>query len=291
MNENIGTLLNVMTRLRDPDSGCPWDIEQDFKTIAPYTIEEAYEVAQAIQDSDMDALRDELGDLLLQVVYHAEMAREAGAFDFDDVAAGISDKMIRRHPHVFADTKISDATHQSLAWETQKANERSVQAEKSNTPASALDGVALALPALMRAEKLQKRAARVGFDWHDTAPVIEKIAEELAEVEDAASDSGNTNGGNTNGGDTNGGDTNGGDTNGGDNENLSLECGDLLFACVNLVRHMGIDAENALRQANVKFEKRFRRLEELVASENLKPEQMSLEELEQVWQRVKSEEN
>ncbi len=272
MNENIGTLLDIMTRLRDPDSGCPWDIEQDFKTIAPYTIEEAYEVAQAIQDSDMDALRDELGDLLLQVVYHAEMAREAGAFDFDDVAAGISDKMIRRHPHVFADSKVSDANHQSLAWETQKANERSVQAEKNNTPASALDGVALALPALMRAEKLQKRVARVGFDWHDTAPVIEKISEELAEVEEAGSDSGNSNGGNN-------------------NENLSLECGDLLFACVNLVRHMGIDAENALRQANAKFEKRFRRLEVLVSGDNQKPEQLSLADLELIWQRVKTEES
>jgi len=271
MSENIVTLLEVMTRLRDPDSGCPWDIEQDFKSIAPYTIEEAYEVAQAIEDSDMDALRDELGDLLLQVVYHAEMAREADAFNFDDVAAGISDKMIRRHPHVFADTKISDATHQSLAWETQKANERSMQAEERNTPASALDGVALALPALMRAEKLQKRAARLGFDWQDTAPVVEKIAEELAEVEEARSDNGNSNGGN--------------------NENLSIECGDLLFACVNLVRHMGIDAENALRQANAKFEKRFRHLEALIAGENLKPEQMSLEELERFWQRVKTEEN
>ena len=271
MSENIVTLLEVMTRLRDPDSGCPWDIEQDFKSIAPYTIEEAYEVAQAIEDSDMDALRDELGDLLLQVVYHAEMAREADAFNFDDVAAGISDKMIRRHPHVFADTKISDATHQSLAWETQKANERSMQAEERNTPASSLDGVALALPALMRAEKLQKRAARLGFDWQDTAPVVEKIAEELAEVEEARSENGNSNGGN--------------------NENLSIECGDLLFACVNLVRHMGIDAENALRQANAKFEKRFRHLEALVAGENLKPEQMSLEELERFWQRVKTEES
>jgi len=271
MSENIVTLLEVMTRLRDPDYGCPWDIEQDFKSIAPYTIEEAYEVAQAIEDSDMDALRDELGDLLLQVVYHAEMAREADAFNFDDVAAGISDKMIRRHPHVFADTKISDATHQSLAWETQKANERSMQAEERNTPASSLDGVALALPALMRAEKLQKRAARLGFDWQDTAPVVEKIAEELAEVEEARSDNGNSNGGN--------------------NENLSIECGDLLFACVNLVRHMGIDAENALRQANAKFEKRFRHLEALVAGENLKPEQMSLEELERFWQRVKTEES
>jgi len=271
MSENIGTLLEVMTRLRDPVSGCPWDIEQDFRSIAPYTIEEAYEVAQAIQESDMDALRDELGDLLLQVVYHAEMAREAGDFDFDDVAAGISDKMIRRHPHVFADTKISDANHQSLAWESQKANERSAQAKKSNTPSSALDGVALALPALMRAQKLQKRAARLGFDWQDTAPVVEKIVEELAEVEDARSDSGNSNGENS--------------------ENLSLECGDLLFACVNLVRHMGVDAENALRQSNIKFEKRFRRLETLIAGENLQPEKMALEELERIWQLVKFEES
>jgi len=265
MSENIGQLLTVMTRLRDPENGCPWDIEQDFKSIAPYTIEEAYEVAQAIQDSDMDALRDELGDLLLQVVYHAEMAREAGAFDFDDVAEGIADKMIRRHPHVFADTKISDANQQTLAWEKQKANERSAQTEKNNAPASALDGIALALPALMRAEKLQKRAARVGFDWHDTAPVVEKIAEELAEVKDAAKQ-------------------------GDKNENLSMECGDLLFACVNLVRHMGIDAENALRQANAKFDKRFRSLESLVRDEDREPEQLTLEELEQFWQLVKREE-
>ena len=271
MSENIGNLLTVMTRLRDRENGCPWDIEQDFTSIAPYTIEEAYEVAQAIQDRDMDALRDELGDLLLQVVYHAEMAREAGAFDFDDVAAGISEKMIRRHPHVFADTEIEDANQQSLAWETQKANERSARATRAtraggnNAPASALDGVALALPALLRAEKLQKRAARVGFDWHDTAPVVEKIAEELAEVAEAGADDA-------------------------ENEKLGLECGDLLFACVNLVRHMGIDAESALRQANAKFEKRFRRLESLVRDEEQKPEQMSLAALEQIWQRVKNEE-
>ena len=266
MSEIIGNLLTVMTRLRDRENGCPWDIEQDFASIAPYTIEEAYEVAQAIQDSDMDALRDELGDLLLQVVYHAEMAREAGAFDFDDVAAGISEKMIRRHPHVFADTEIDDADQQSLAWETQKANERNARADENKTPASALDGIALALPALMRAEKLQKRAARVGFDWHDMAPVVEKIAEELAEVAEAGAD-------------------------GAQNEKLSLECGDLLFACVNLVRHMGIDAESALRQANAKFDRRFRRLESLVRDENRKPEQMSLAALEKIWQRVKKEQD
>ncbi|MEE8171747.1 MAG: nucleoside triphosphate pyrophosphohydrolase [Alphaproteobacteria bacterium] len=254
-----------MTRLRDPENGCPWDIEQNFESIAPYTIEEAYEVAQAIHDFDMGALRDELGDLLLQVVYHAEMAREAGAFDFDDVAAGITAKMIRRHPHVFADSKISNADHQSKAWESQKENERSAQAKKNNAPESVLDGIALALPALMRAEKLQKRAARVGFDWHDTAPVIEKIAEELAEVEDAGAD--------------------------GKHNLLILECGDLLYACVNLARHMGIDAESALREANAKFENRFRRLEEVVVSDGLRPEQMSLAQLDLIWQRVKKEED
>ena len=266
MSENIGTLLKVMTRLRDPESGCPWDIKQDFNSIAPYTIEEAYEVAQAIQDSDMNALRDELGDLLLQVVYHAEMAREAGDFDFDDVAAGISEKMIRRHPHVFGSAKITDANQHNSAWEAQKANERSVQAQNNNQPLSALDGVALALPALVRADKLQKRAARLGFDWQDTGPVVQKIAEELAEIDDAKSDSGNS-------------------------EELSLECGDLLFTCVNLVRHMGVDAENALKRANIKFEERFHRLETLITGEGLQIEQMSLEELELIWKRVKSEES
>ncbi len=265
MSENIGKLLHVMTRLRDPQSGCPWDIEQNFQTIAPYTIEEAYEVAQAIEDSDMDALRDELGDLLLQVVYHAEMADEAGAFDFDEVAGGIADKMIRRHPHVFADTKVDDANQQSLAWETQKAVERNARAKQNDTRPSALDGVALALPALMRAEKLQKRAGRVGFDWRDTARVVEKISEELLEIAEEESDGSPT-------------------------DALRLECGDLLFACVNLVRHLKVDAENALREANGKFEKRFRRLEEIIESENQKPENMSLAELEEVWQRVKGEE-
>ena len=265
MSKNIDKLLHVMTRLRDPQSGCPWDIEQSFETIAPYTIEEAYEVAQAIQDSDMDALRDELGDLLLQVVYHAEMANESGAFDFDQVAGGIADKMMRRHPHVFSDSTVDDVEQQSLAWETQKAVERNAQAARSGIRPSALDGVALALPALMRAEKLQKRASRVGFDWHDTSRVVEKISEELSEIAEEEVDGSPT-------------------------DALLLECGDLLFACVNLLRHLKIDAESALREANYKFEQRFRRLEDIVESENQKPEHMSLVELEKVWQRVKSEE-
>ena len=265
MSTNIERLLHIMARLRDPDWGCPWDIEQNFETIAPYTIEEAYEVAQAIQDSDMDGLRDELGDLLLQVVYHAKMAEESGLFDFNDVVGSIAEKMIRRHPNVFSNSNIGNADQQTAAWETQKAQERYVRAVKNETKVSSLDGVALALPALLRAEKLQKRAARVGFDWRVTAQVVEKISEELSEIakEDNFEDP---------------------------SDSLRLECGDLLFACVNLVRHLNIDAETALREANNKFENRFRKLEEILESKNQKPETMSLAELENVWQRVKAEE-
>ena len=265
MSKNMDELLDVMTLLRDPDSGCPWDIEQNFKTIAPYTIEEAYEVAQAIQDSDMEALREELGDLLLQAVFHAKIAEEAGVFDFDDVIRSIIDKMIRRHPHVFANSKIDSLDQQTQAWETQKAQERNARAEKSINKVSTLDGVALALPSLMRAEKLQKRAASVGFDWRLTARVVEKISEELTEIAEE-------------------------DCVGGPTDSLRLECGDFLFACVNLVRHLKIDPEAALREANSKFENRFRRLEEIVGSEKQKPEDMPLSELENVWSRVKAEE-
>ena len=212
-------LAEVMRRLRDPEGGCPWDLEQSFATIAPYTIEEAYEVADAIERADMHGLREELGDLLLQVVYHAQMAAEAGAFDLADVTSGIADKMIRRHPHVFGDAQVDSAAAQTDAWETLKA------AEKPRD--SALDGVALGLPALMRAQKLQKRAARVGFDWPDADGPRAKIEEELAEVAAAPP------------------------------EHRAEEIGDLLFAVVNYARHLGIDAEEALRAANGKFERRF----------------------------------
>ena len=266
MSKTIDRLVQIMARLRDPESGCPWDIEQNFETIAPYTIEEAYEVAQAIKESDMDALCDELGDLLLQVVYHSEMAKEAGVFDFNDVANSIGNKMIRRHPHVFGNLEIDSADQQTLAWEIQKAKERNAQAERKNKKSSTLDGIALALPALMRAEKLQKRAARVGFDWCVTASILEKISEELIEISEEYRDDAAT-------------------------DPLRLECGDLLFACVNLIRHLNIDAEHALRDANNKFELRFRRLEEIVESENQLPEHLSLSELENIWQRVKNEES
>ncbi|MBT5037811.1 MAG: nucleoside triphosphate pyrophosphohydrolase [Rhodospirillaceae bacterium] len=266
MQGNISQLLEIMTRLRDPENGCPWDIEQDFTSIAPYTIEEAYEVDEAIRADDMDALKDELGDLLLQVVFHAEMAREAGHFNFSDVVAGISEKMTRRHPHVFADSNIRDADQQSKAWEVQKAEERAAEAGKHNNRApSALDGVANALPALMRAEKNQKRASRVGFDWCESGPMIEKIAEELVEINDAKSEPV-------------------------DPKHLRLECGDLLFSCVNLVRHLGVDAEHALRDSNAKFENRFRRMESVVQGENKRVEEKTLEQLEEIWQQVKADE-
>lgn len=249
MTQQIDRLLSIMARLRDKENGCDWDIAQDFASIAPYTIEEAYEVADAIERNDMDDLRGELGDLLLQVVFHARMAEEAGLFSFDDVAGAISDKMVTRHPHVFAD---EPQTGQKARWEELKEAER---AEKGAT--SALDGVAQALPALMRAEKLQKRAARVGFDWPDVSGPRAKVDEEMDELEQAP-----------------------------DDERL-IEAGDLLFAAVNVVRRYGIDPEQALRAANSKFEKRFRSMEEQAAAAGEEFAKLSLDEQEAYWQTAK----
>lgn len=237
-------LATIMATLRDPVRGCPWDREQNFATIAPYTIEEAYEVAEAIDRQDMAELREELGDLLLQVVYHAQMASEAGAFDLRDVAAGVADKMVRRHPHVFGDAE------QPVAWEALK--------EREKPRDSALSGVALALPALLRAQKLQARAARTGFDWPDATGPREKIIEEMAEVAEAA-----------------------------DPAKRHEEAGDLLFAVVNYVRHLGVDAEGALRDANAKFELRFRAME-TDAGEAFAV--LSLDEKEELWRRAKAAE-
>lgn len=239
----IARLRAIMARLRDPDNGCPWDVAQSFATIAPYTIEEAYEVADAIARNDIPALKDELGDLLLQVVFHARIAQEAGAFDFDDVATAISDKMERRHPHVFGAAEKGD-------WEGIKAAERAHQADDS-----ALAGVALGLPALLRAEKLQKRAARTGFDWPDADGARAKIIEELAEV-DAATDA----------------------------DAREDELGDLLFAVVNWSRKLGIDPEAALRRANGKFEGRFRAMEQKAGTDF---SDLPLERKEALWQQVK----
>ena len=258
----IDRLLAIMARLRDPDGGCPWDLEQDFASIAPYTIEEAYEVADAIERGDMDDLKDELGDLLLQVVFHARMAEEAGFFAFDDVANAISEKMTRRHPHVFGDEGERTAGEVKTRWEDIKAEEK---AAKGAAQASILDDVPFALPALVRAVKLQNRAARVGFDWPDTSLVIDKLNEEMLELSAEIAK-------------------------GGDPDRLEDEMGDLLFVYANLARHMKIDPEAALRRANAKFRRRFDRIEEKLAAAGKRPEESTLEEMDALWNEAKREE-
>ena len=252
-----------MARLRDRESGCPWDRQQTFASIAPYTIEEAYEVADAINRGDMEELRDELGDLLFQVVFYAQMAREAGYFDFTDVVEAISTKMLRRHPHVFRGAPAGDAVELRREWERHKAEERSAKGQGDNR--GLLDGVALALPALVRAGKLQKRAAKAGFDWPHISGVIEKVSEELGEVgAEMAADPGS--------------------------ERVTEEIGDLLFACVNLARHTGVDAESALRASNDKFERRFRALEAVLAGQGKSAADASPDEMDAVWELIKTEE-
>ena len=261
--EPMARLLAVMAWLRDRQHGCPWDVDQTFRTIAPYTIEEAYEVADAIERDDLGALKEELGDLLLQVVYHAQMAHETGAFGFADVASAIADKMVDRHPHVFGDATVATAEAQTVSWEARKAAERTAKRAGSE-PAGALDGVARALPALLRAEKIQKRAARVGFDWKQTDPVIDKIEEELGELR-AELMAGNV-----------------------DPARLTDELGDVLFAVANLARHCKIDPEAALRATNDKFERRFRHVERRLAEAGRKPADATLEEMEALWQEAKT---
>jgi MazG family protein len=252
-------LLEIMTRLRHPERGCPWDREQTFRSIAPYTIEEAYEVTDAIERGDLEALREELGDLLLQVVYHARMAEEQELFAFEDVAAGIADKLTARHPHVFGAADIRDAAAQTRDWETRKAGERAAKEQ-----GGVLDGIPAALPALTRAEKLQKRAARVGFDWAELAPVLAKVREELTELEREIGS-------------------------GTPQARLEDELGDVLFAVANLARKLAVDPEQALRGTNRKFERRFRYMEKRLAERGLKPEQVSLEELDAYWDEAKRE--
>lgn len=255
----IERLITIMRRLRDPETGCPWDIEQDFDSIAPYTIEEAYEVADAIERRDFAELEGELGDLLLQTVYHTAMGEESGHFSFQSVVRAISDKMVARHPHVFGDeSREKSAAQQTADWEQIKANERAGRAQKGT-----LDGVAVGLPALLRALKLQKRAARVGFDWPSTDQVIDKIVEEareLVEARDTLSDA----------------------------ERFE-EFGDLLFVMVNLGRHMGIDAEAALRATNAKFTRRFEAVETKLAEYGKTPSESTLEEMDALWDQAKAE--
>ena len=259
-NGGMDRLREIMRRLRDPETGCPWDIEQEFRTIAPYTIEEAYEVADAIEREAWDELKGELGDLLFQSVFHAQMAEEKGLFSFDDVADTMSDKMVARHPHVFGDeNRDKSAEQQTRDWETIKAAERAAKAQQG-----VLDGVAIGLPALLRAVKLQKRAARVGFDWPEIGMVLDKIIEEAREVAEAR------------------------DTLGQDE--LREEIGDLLFVVANLARHLDVEPEEALRHANAKFERRFKGIERRLAVDGKTPEQSDLEEMDALWEAEKAAE-
>lgn len=262
---SLEDLLEIMEKLRDPENGCPWDIEQTFSTVAPYTIEEAYEVDEAIRENDMPALQDELGDLLFQTVFHAQMAKEAGLFDFDTVVQGVSEKMVRRHPHVFGEAVINSAEDQTVSWERLKAEERANAARKSERPHSALDGVTPGLPALLRAMKLQNRAARVGFDWPETEQVIDKIQEECAELRHEVEG-------------------------GADPARIKEEFGDLLFVISNLARHFNLDPEECLRDANSKFERRFKSVEAKLAALGKSPEQSNLEEMDALWDTVKLDE-
>lgn len=256
--ESLMKLLEIMSLLRDPETGCPWDREQDFNSIAPYTLEEAYEVVDAIDRNDKEHLCSELGDLLFQVVFHAQMASEMDWFGFDDVVESINHKLIERHPHVFGDEKITNAREQSQKWEAGKLQKR----RQEDASTALLANINLNLPALARALKLQKRAATVGFDWRDIHGVETKLVEEIQELLAAISGGGNK-------------------------TKIEEEMGDLLFSCVNLARHLGVDAESALRKTNIKFEKRFFYIEQELARQNKSLEQASLEEMEKLWQEAK----
>lgn len=276
---SINRLLDIMARLRDPQRGCPWDLQQNFKTIAPYTVEEAYEVADAIEREELASLRDELGDLLFQVVFHSQLAREQGAFNFDDVVNAICDKMERRHPHVFGDASIDTADEQTVAWEEQKRRERA-QKNAGSEHASVLDDVPVALPALTRANKLGKRAAQVGFEWSDVHGAIDKLDEEIAEFKaevrqhvclqaDAEAQSKHASR---------------------QHERLAAELGDVLFCVVNVCRYLKIDPELALKRTNANFERRFRYVEQGLAARGKTPQQASLEEMDRLWDEGKTKE-
>ncbi len=256
---SIGRLREIMAQLRNPEGGCPWDLEQDFRTIAPYTVEEAYEVADAIERGDFDDLRDELGDLLLQVVFHAQMAQERGLFGFDDVAASICDKLVRRHPHVFGDAAFRDAAEQTRSWDAIKASERAARPGAG----SVLDGIPVAMPALSRARKLGKRASEVGFDWPDANGPRAKIEEEFAELEAARA--------------------------GGEGRAaMEAEFGDLLFAVVNYGRHLGLDPEEALRGTNARFTARFQHVEQELARQGLSFSDAGMARMDELWEDAKA---
>lgn len=262
--QSIQQLLDIMRALRDADSGCPWDLEQNFQSLIPYTIEEAYEVADAIERNDLNDIKNELGDLLFQIVFYSQLAAEQQAFDFNDVVQAISNKLTRRHPHVFADVKVKDAQAQTKEWEKLKQAERMTKAKESASVLSHLDDVSRTLPSLMRAEKLQKRAAREGFDWPDIKGVMAKVYEELGEIQQEL------------------------DAEVLEQARLEDEIGDLFFSCINLARHAGVDTEQCVRKANLKFERRFRALEELAKNKSQTLNKMESFELEKLWKEVKS---
>ena len=257
---DISELLNIMRRLRDPQSGCPWDIEQTFHSIAPYTVEEAYEVADAIERQDMNELPEELGDLLFQVVFHAQMAQEQGLFGFEDIVTAISEKLIRRHPHVFGNATIVSAQEQTNAWEEHKARER-----RQKGTQSALDGIAKTLPGITRAAKLQKRAAKVGFDWATIEPIFDKLTEEADELKAELAQNATW-------------------------DRIEDEIGDLLFTVVNIARHAQIDPELAMRRANAKFEARFKLMEDALQTAGERFEELDIERLENYWAQAKLDE-
>lgn len=265
----VDDLLRVMARLRDPETGCPWDVKQSFASIAPYTIEEAYEVAEAIARDDLEGLKDELGDLLLQVVYHSQMASEEARFGFADVVDAITRKMIRRHPHVFEDTSRREEFLATDLWQRIKAEEKAERGQRRE--ASRLDDVPVALPALARAVKLQRSAAEVGFDWPSLAPVLAKAEEEIAELKAALADAHE-------------------ETDDRPAKRVEEEFGDLLFVMANVARHLGVDPEAALRGANAKFVRRFRSIEAALAKEGRKPEDATLEEMDELWDEAKAAE-
>ena len=264
--QSIQQLIEIMQALRDPKSGCPWDLEQSFQSLIPYTLEEAYEVADAIERNDLDDMKSELGDLLFQIVFYCQLAQEKKLFDFNDVAQTISEKLRRRHPHVFADKTIKNAEEQTMEWEKLKQQEREIRASSNLSNLSILDDVSRTLPSLMRAEKLQKRAAREGFDWPDINGAIGKIYEELHEVKQEL------------------------DAEVREQEQLENEIGDLFFSCINVSRHAGVDAEQCVRKANLKFERRFRELEKIANDKGLQINEINTDGLEKLWQEVKSRE-
>ena len=264
-SRDITRLIEIMAALRDKEAGCPWDIEQTFATIAPYTIEEAYEVAEAIAQDDMNELRDELGDLLLQVVYHAQLADEIGAFAFPDVVEAITTKLIRRHPHVFGDETAKAAGHAKEVWERVKAEEKRERGKTIPAAKSVLDGVPVALPALIRAVKLQQKASTVGFDWNDPKAVLEKVREETAEIEAELNQTLQS------------------------ADRIEGEIGDLLFVVANLARHVKVDPEQALRRTNAKVMRRFASIETALAAVGRSPADATLDEMEALWQKAKAD--